>query len=74
MGGLIMGETPMRFVRIDDETWHRAQARAHREGVTMSAMIRSWVAVYADEDKPVESELKRVVERINAIRHRLKGE
>jgi antitoxin component of RelBE/YafQ-DinJ toxin-antitoxin module len=69
-----MGETPMRFVRIDDETWHRAQARARREGVTMSAMIRSWVSTYAEEPVPVEHDLKRVVERINAIRHRLRGE
>jgi hypothetical protein len=31
--------TPLRAVRIPDEVWHAAQARAAAEGTTVSAVI-----------------------------------
>ena len=47
-----MTMTPNRHVRIEDDVWRAAQARAEREGVTISSRIREWVTAYArGEDK-----------------------
>ena len=68
-----MAETPMRYVRIDDEAWSKAKARATREGVTLSSLIRGWVIDYGSDPVPVDDELARIIQRIKAIRHSLKG-
>lgn len=69
-----MAETPMRYIRINDEAWSKAQARAAREGVTLSSLIRRWVEDYGSDPVPVTRELLRITQRINEIRQRLKGE
>jgi len=69
-----MAETPMRSFRVDDESWRKAQARAAREGVTLSLLIRRWVEDYGNDPVPVTRELLRITQRINEIRQRLKGE
>ena len=45
-----MAETPMRYVRISDELWDKAQARAEGEKVHLSELIRLWLTLYADYD------------------------
>lgn len=42
-----MGPTPLRNFRIDDETWEAAFARANAEGVSMTELVRGWLADYA---------------------------
>jgi predicted HicB family RNase H-like nuclease len=42
--------TGSRNIRISDEVWEAAQARAALEGTTLSALIRQWVADYAGLD------------------------
>lgn len=41
-------EMPVRSVRIADELWARAMARADEDGVTMSYVIQMFVEGYAD--------------------------
>lgn len=67
-----MAETPMRFIRIDDETWRKAMARAREEGTTISTMIRTWVETYAEQT--VDAELALIIVRLKQLRKRLKGE
>ena len=40
--------TPLRNVRIDDDLWNRAQARADNEGRALSAVIRDLLREYVD--------------------------
>jgi len=42
--------TGSRNIRISDEVWEAAQARAALEGTTLSALIRKWIAEYAGLD------------------------
>ena len=69
-----MAETPMRFIRIDDETWAKAMARANREEATISELIRFWVQEYANEQLSITTELRYIIFRLNGIRERLKEE
>jgi hypothetical protein len=39
--------TRLRNIRIDDELWAAAQARAEAEGTTLSAVIRDRLVRYA---------------------------
>jgi len=41
--------TPHRPIRIDDETWAKAQAKAERLGTTASAKARELLTEWADE-------------------------
>lgn len=61
----------MRFVRIDEETWSKAMARAHREGTTMSARIREFVDEYANDDMSISREIALIMVRLRRIRKRL---
>lgn len=42
--------TPHRPIRIDDETWAKAQAKAARLGTTASAKARELLTKWADEE------------------------
>lgn len=42
-----MGPTPIRNLRIDDETWAAALARAQEEDTSLSALMRGWLSDYA---------------------------
>lgn len=41
-----MTPNPIRNVRIDDDTWNAALARAQDEGTTLSALMRTWLSDY----------------------------
>lgn len=41
------GSIPLRAVRVDDATWHAAQAKAAQRGETLSDVIRRALARYA---------------------------
>lgn len=41
------GSMPARSIRIDDETWERARARAAYEGVTISHVTNAFLEGYA---------------------------
>lgn len=36
-----------RAIRVDDDTWNAALARAQDEQISMSALIRGWLSDYA---------------------------
>ena len=42
-----MGPTPIRNLRIDDDTWAAALARAQEESTSLSALMRVWLSDYA---------------------------
>ena len=46
-----MAETPMRNVRVPDETWTAAQHRAKHDGVALSELIRDWLDAYVNGAK-----------------------
>lgn len=41
------GKIPLRSVRVDDETWQKAQARAVERGESVSDVIRRALRRYA---------------------------
>jgi hypothetical protein len=41
-----MAETPRRNIRVSDDDWLPASRRAREAGVTLSELIRGWVAEY----------------------------
>ena len=43
-------KTPHRVVRIDDELWHAAQAKARDNGETVSEIIRRALREYVKPD------------------------
>jgi NRPS condensation-like uncharacterized protein len=43
--------TPVRTVRVEDEIWEPAKARAKAEGRTVSDVIRARLAEWIDDDK-----------------------
>jgi antitoxin component of RelBE/YafQ-DinJ toxin-antitoxin module len=43
--------TPIRTVRIDDELWNAALAKAAGEGTTLSSVIRELLANWTTTDK-----------------------
>lgn len=40
--------TPTRTVRIDDDVWARARARAEKEGISVSFVVSAILGEYAD--------------------------
>lgn len=42
--------TPIRTIRIDDELWDQAQAKAKRRRETVAAVIRRALLEYIEED------------------------
>jgi hypothetical protein len=71
MGGLMK----QRFIRISDDTWEKAMARARSENTTISELVRAWVELYAagDESMSVSEELGRIADRLNDVRKRVAG-
>jgi hypothetical protein len=47
-----MPATRLRNLRVDDDLWVAAGHRAQREGLTMSELIRGWLAEYVEGDRP----------------------
>lgn len=45
-----MTETKVRHVRIDDELWNAALAKAERKRETVSDVMRRALVAYVDED------------------------
>jgi hypothetical protein len=43
-----MAATPTRGIRISDELWNRAGARAQRDGIALNEMLRGWLVSYAN--------------------------
>jgi antitoxin component of RelBE/YafQ-DinJ toxin-antitoxin module len=66
-----MATTKARQIRIGDELWGRATARARREGTTPSELIRTFLDDYANDAVSVTEELNRIIARINEVRKRL---
>jgi metal-responsive CopG/Arc/MetJ family transcriptional regulator len=48
-----MSKTPLRAIRIDDELWEAAQAKAAQDGDNLSAVIRDALRAYIQEDEEV---------------------
>lgn len=44
-----MSKTPLRAIRIDDELWEAAQAKAATGGEPLSAVIRDSLRAYLNE-------------------------
>ena len=42
-------KTPIRGVRVPDEEWHPAQARAKERGETVTDVVRRGLRAYAEE-------------------------
>jgi hypothetical protein len=48
--GNVMAKTKIRTVRVPDDLWAKAHARARREGDDLSALIRFWLTLYIQQD------------------------
>jgi antitoxin component of RelBE/YafQ-DinJ toxin-antitoxin module len=66
------GPTPHRNFRVEDEVWEQAEARARESGLSVSQLLRGWLADYAEgrmPSVPVDpwlAEVAAVVERRSA--------
>lgn len=45
------GATPLRAVRVDDQLWAKAQAKAKKNGDNLSAIIRDALRDYLNESE-----------------------
>ena len=64
-----MAETPMRFIRIDEELWAKVKQRADAEGVTRAEVIRRMLDEYVNET-PTD-ELRQITRRLKNLEKRL---
>lgn len=55
-----MGATPMRALRVDDETWRAAQERAKAEHRSLSDVMRVALRAYAEGRYHAEEPRRRV--------------
>jgi predicted DNA-binding protein len=46
-----MSKTPLRAIRVDDELWEAAQAKAKERGDNLSAVIRDALRAYIQESE-----------------------
>lgn len=46
----MMAEMPVRHIRIDDELWDLAQAKAKRRRETVAGVIRRALLAYVEEE------------------------
>jgi hypothetical protein len=67
-----MAETEIRTVRVPDELWDRALARARTDNTTLSRLIRGWLADYASADDNVIT-LCDAIARLEILAKRLKN-
>lgn len=42
---------PIRSIRVPDDLWNAAKARAANEGTTISELIRHWIRNYVNGTK-----------------------
>jgi hypothetical protein len=56
--------TKQRFVRISDDTWELAMARADKEKTNISELIRTWVELYAAGDESLTA-LAGIIAKLN---------
>lgn len=66
-----MAATPMRQIRIPDDLWNRATARAAREGTNVSEKIRTLLESYVNDDVSAPDALERIAVQITEVRQRL---
>lgn len=59
-----------RHFRADDESWNRALARAKRDGVTLSKVLREFIVSYGN-DEGLDTELARAAAILERARKRL---
>lgn len=59
----------LKNFRVDDEVWLPAGERAKTEGTNLSALIRQWLADYAETGSPV-ADGKRAKVRLTAAEQR----
>jgi hypothetical protein len=62
----------MRYIRVDEQLWHKAIVKARNDGTNLSTVIRDWLEAYVNDDVPIEVELGRTIRRLNALHRRLK--
>lgn len=55
--GRVKNHTANRSIRINDDVWNRALARADREGRAVSELVRDFVTRYADGQQDPSAEL-----------------
>lgn len=67
-----MAETPMRFIRIDDDTWANAKTQAREEGITAAEMVRQ--GLHLRMNQTVDAEIALIIVLMKQLRKRLKGE
>jgi len=46
-----VGNTKLRAIRIDDELWEAAQAKAAKQGDNLSSVIRDALRTYINESE-----------------------
>lgn len=46
------GKTPVRNLRVPDEIWEPALAKAHEEGRTLTDVIKDFLREYIAPEKP----------------------
>jgi tellurite resistance protein len=54
-----MAETPIRGLRVDEETWTAALERAQREHRTLSDVMRVALRAYADGSYDAQEKVRR---------------
>lgn len=47
-----MPPTPLRNIRIDDDLWNAALAKAENEGSNLSEVIREWLETWVKKGDP----------------------
>lgn len=68
-----MANTKARFIRIADETWELAQARAEQEGTNVSAVVRRFLENYAGQPAAVDpAELAKLAKDLQRVARRLR--
>jgi hypothetical protein len=46
------GQTPKRNIRVEDEIWLPASARAEQEGRSVASVVRDYLATYGAQFRP----------------------
>lgn len=68
-----MTETKKREIRLSDQLWEAAIAKAHADGVTVSGLVRRWLTDYVSDDSPSLTELGSIARRLTEIHRTAKA-